>query len=136
IEKGATDILDRIGRMGGTLAASETGVIQREIQESAYRSQLAIDSGEAAVVGVNCFTEKESGVKVQNSKDDSRPIFQIDPEIEKHQIDRVRQLRARRSPAEWSASLARVTEAARNGSNLVPAIVAAVEARATLGEVA
>src|ERR1700686_1786347 len=58
IEHGATDILDRIERTGGTLAAIEAGLIQREIQESAYRAQLAIDSGASVVVGVNSFAEK------------------------------------------------------------------------------
>src|SRR5205085_239142 len=58
IEKGAEEILDRIERAGGTLAAIESGLIQREIQESAYRAQLAIDKGEAIVVGVNQFTDQ------------------------------------------------------------------------------
>jgi methylmalonyl-CoA mutase N-terminal domain/subunit len=129
IEHGATDILDRIERTGGTLAAIEAGLIQREIQESAYRAQLAIDSGDTAVVGVNTFTEKAGN-------DGAVPLFQIDPEIERRQIDRVHQLRTSRSRAEWSAALAGVTATARGGSNLVPSIVAAVEARATIGEIA
>src|SRR2546428_783385 len=61
IEQGAVEILERIERAGGTLAAIETGLIQREIQESAYRAQLAVDSGAAAVVGVNQFTARDSG---------------------------------------------------------------------------
>jgi methylmalonyl-CoA mutase N-terminal domain/subunit len=129
IEKGARDILDRIERMGGTLAAIEAGLIQREIQESAYRAQLAVDSGEAAVVGVNTFTEKADNAG-------TAPLFQIDPEIERRQIDRVRQLRTSRSGSEWSAALGGVSATARGGGNLVPAIVAAVEARATIGEIA
>src|SRR5437867_5427603 len=60
IEQGAIEILERIERAGGTLAAIETGLIQREIQESAYRAQLAVDSGAAAVVGVNQFTARDS----------------------------------------------------------------------------
>jgi methylmalonyl-CoA mutase N-terminal domain/subunit len=115
--------------MGGTLAAIEAGLIQREIQESAYRAQLAVDSGEAAVVGVNTFTEKADNAE-------AAPLFQIDPEIERRQIDRVRQLRTSRSGSEWSAALAGVSATARGGGNLVPAIVAAVEARATIGEIA
>src|SRR5437867_8218847 len=59
IERGAEELLARIDRAGGTLAAIETGLIQREIQESAYRAQLAVDSGAAVVVGVNKFAEAE-----------------------------------------------------------------------------
>src|SRR5213083_2201638 len=61
MERGAEEILEKIERAGGTLAAIETGLIQREIQESAYRAQLAVDSGEAVVVGVNRFAEHEKG---------------------------------------------------------------------------
>ena len=63
-------------------------------------------------------------------------MFRVDPEMERRQIERVRALRASRSEQEWRAALAAVEQAARDGSNLVPPIVAAVEARATLGEIA
>jgi methylmalonyl-CoA mutase N-terminal domain/subunit len=128
IERGAEDILDRIERMGGTLAAIEAGFIQREIQESAYRAQVAIDSGDAVVVGVNRHTG--------SSRSSSRPLFHVDPEVERRQSDRVRTLRASRAPDPWRQSLDAVTGAARDGGNLVPSIIQAVEARATLGEIA
>jgi methylmalonyl-CoA mutase N-terminal domain/subunit len=127
IEKGARAILDRIERGGGTLAAIESGLIQREIQESAYRAQVAVDSGQAVVVGVNRFAEKG---------DISPPLFQLDAEVERRQIERLRAVRASRSADVWRAALDAVTAAARDGSNLVPPIVAAVEAKATLGEIA
>src|SRR5437764_10319249 len=81
IEAGAEKILARIERAGGTLNAIESGLIQREIQESAYRAQIAIDAGEAIVVGVNRFAETGSGL---------RSLFRVDPAIEAGQIERVR----------------------------------------------
>jgi len=128
IERGAEAILARIERTGGTLAAIEGGLIQREIQESAYRAQLAIDSGEAVVVGVNRFVD-------DGASDGSIEVFRVDPEVERLQIERLRQVRASRSEADWRAALAGLTVAAKSGANLVPPIVSAVEAFATIGEI-
>jgi methylmalonyl-CoA mutase, N-terminal domain len=137
IERGAEEILARIAAAGGTLAAIETGLIQREIQESAYRAQLAVDSGSAVVVGVNRWA---AGVvsPANDAANDSRPqsLFAVDPDIERQQIERVRAVRAGRSAGDWRASLEGVANAARGGSNLVPPIIAAVEAQATVGEIA
>jgi methylmalonyl-CoA mutase N-terminal domain/subunit len=127
IERAAEEILARIDRMGGTLTAVETGVIQREIQESAYRAQVAIDSGTSVVVGVNRYTQEEPA---------SLPLFQVDPEVERQQIERVQALRQRRDPVPWRKGLAAVSATARDGGNLVPPIIEAVEARATVGEIA
>jgi methylmalonyl-CoA mutase, N-terminal domain len=137
IERGAEEILARIAAGGGTLAAIETGLIQREIQESAYRAQLAVDSGSAVVVGVNRWA---AGVvsPANDAANDSRPqsLFAVDPDIERQQIERVRAVRAGRSARDWRAALEGVANAARGGSNLVPPIIAAVEAQATVGEIA
>ena len=130
IEEAADTLLKRIDALGGSLAAIETGFIQREIQESAYRAQMAIDSGEAAVVGVNRFPDRDA--KAAPGPD----VFQIDPEIERQQADRVRSLRASRDAGAWQRTVAAVSEAARDGSNLVPRIIDAVEAKATVGEIA
>jgi methylmalonyl-CoA mutase, N-terminal domain len=130
IEAGAVALLERIDKMGGTLAAIESGFIQREIQESAYRAQVAIDSGDTVVVGVNRFVDDDSGQRA------GPPVFQIDPEIERHQAERVRSLRASRDSTAWQQSVEAVTTAARDGSNLVPRIIEAVEAKATVGEIA
>jgi len=146
IERDAEALLTRIDEAGGTLAAIESGLIQREIQESAYRAQVAVDAGESIVVGVNRYTEKGTGVfsgeakatpeSQQNAGEtDSRPLFQLDPEIERQQIARVRAVRAGRSAEVWRTAVAAVTAAARDGHNLVPPIVAAVEAHATIGEI-
>ena len=128
IEQGAEEILAKVERAGGTLAAIEAGLIQRDIQESAYRAQLDVDAGTATVVGVNRFAAEATGAPMAT--------LTIDPEIERQQIERVRAVRASRSESEWRDALAAVSKAARDGSNLVPAIVTAVEARATVGEIA
>ncbi|HVC19641.1 MAG TPA: methylmalonyl-CoA mutase family protein [Vicinamibacterales bacterium] len=129
IEAEALAILDRIDRAGGTLAAIEAGLIQRDIQEAAYRAQVAIDAGEAVVVGVNRFNDRT------DSGGPPADLFQVDPAVEREQIARVGALRAARAPQAWRAALAGVTAAARDGRNLVPPIIAAVEAFATVGEI-
>jgi methylmalonyl-CoA mutase, N-terminal domain len=133
IEAGAQAILARIEHAGGTLAAIESGLIQREIQESAYRAQLAIDAGQSVVVGVNRFVSDpgtEPGTRID------RPLFSVDADVERQQIERVRAVRARRDPETCQRTLAAVTAAARDGQNLVAPIIAAVEASATVGEIA
>ncbi|OFW23245.1 MAG: methylmalonyl-CoA mutase [Acidobacteria bacterium RIFCSPLOWO2_02_FULL_65_29] len=127
IERAAEELLTRIDRAGGTLAAIETGFIQREIQESAYRAQVAVDSRQAIVVGVNKYAETGKS---------TRPLFQLDPEVERTQVERVRALRAGRDADRSRRALAAVSDAARDGHNLVPPIVDAVDARATVGEIA
>jgi methylmalonyl-CoA mutase N-terminal domain/subunit len=127
IEAGAAALIDRIDAAGGTLRAIETGLIQRQIQEAAYATQQAIDSGESVVVGVNRFATGE------------RPtveVFALDAGVEGEQVARVRALRAARDQADWRSALDAVASAARGGGNLVPPIIAAVEARATVGEIA
>lgn len=112
----------------GMLRAIEQGYVQREIQNAAYAYQRQVDSGEAIVVGVNRFQQEGAGVEV--------PIQRIDESLEGRQVERLQALRLRRDTLRWQASLTAVEDAARNGSNLMPHIVAAVEAEATVGEVA
>jgi methylmalonyl-CoA mutase N-terminal domain/subunit len=126
IEADAQRAIDRIEAAGGTLAAIEAGVIQREIQDAAYRAQQQIDSSTSVVVGVNRYSTDAHG---------SIDVLRIDPEIERRQIARVAAVRAARDTAAWRLSLDAVERAARDGSNLVPSILQAVEARATVGEI-
>jgi methylmalonyl-CoA mutase N-terminal domain/subunit len=128
IEAGASAMLDRIEALGGTLTAIETGYIQREIRESAYRAQQAVDSGAAVVIGVNRYTDDTDSHGAQ--------VFSVDPEMEQAQIDRLRALRLSRSEESWQQSLDAVEQAARGGDNLVPPVIVAVEQRATVGEIA
>src|ERR1700674_4123195 len=126
IESRAKDYIHKIDALGGMLRAIETGYVQGEIQKAAYEYQRAIERREQIVVGVNQFVaEKEISV----------PTLRIDPEIERAQVERVRALRARGNSAQAAAAVAAVEARARSGENLLPAIAAAVEAFATVGEI-
>ena len=108
------------------ILALERGYVQQEIQNAAYEYQQQVDREEAVVVGVNRFAlEEEKPI----------PIQRIDEALERKQVDRLRALRARRDPGPWQASLRDVEDAARSGENLMPRILAAVEANATVGEI-
>jgi methylmalonyl-CoA mutase N-terminal domain/subunit len=128
VEAQALALLERIEKAGGALRAIEQGEIQREIQESVYRAQRQIESGERVVVGVNRYAEEGDGAEAE--------LLRIDPRVEREQVERVRALRARRAPGPWRASLDALAERARGGSNLMPTLIAAVEAEATVGEIA
>ena len=111
IENGARALLDRVEAAGSTLAAIEQGVIQRAIQESAYRAQQEVDAGDRTVVGVNAFaTDTASTIEVMS----------IDPAIERRQIERVAAVRASRDRDAWRTALDAVVAAARTSENLVP----------------
>jgi len=100
--------------------------VQQEIQNAAYEYQQRVDGGETTVVGVNRFlVEEEKPI----------PIQPIEETLEPRQIERLRALRARRNPQPWKSSLEAVEAAARSGANLMPHILAAVEAYATVGEI-
>jgi methylmalonyl-CoA mutase, N-terminal domain len=126
IESLAREYIERIDALGGMLRAIETGYVQREIQKAAYQYQQEIERNERIIVGVNRFrTEQEQPI----------PILRIDPAIEREQVERVRALRARRDSAGANAAVAEVELRARSGENLMPAIMAAAEAYATVGEI-
>jgi methylmalonyl-CoA mutase N-terminal domain/subunit len=127
IERDAEALLDRIDRAGGTLASIESGLIQREIQESAYRAQVAIDAGEALVVGVNTHRDSRQSTPFD--------AFQLSPDVERDQIARVAALRSARDHERFKRAVAAIADAARSGLNLVPPVIEAVEARATVGEI-
>src|SRR6202166_1273774 len=126
IEKRATEYLDKIEALGGMLKAIERGYVQQEIQNAAYEYQQQVDRAEAVVVGVNRFTvEQEKPI----------PTFHADESLERKQVERLRALRTRRDVKPWEDSLKKIEDAARSGTNLMPHIVAAVEAYATVGEI-
>ena len=126
LEKAANDYLAEIDALGGTLAAIEAGYQQRQIQESSYRVQRAVESGRKVVVGVNKFRDEESSTP---------PLQRIDPAGERRQCDRVRKVRAERDAVAWEAALSRVEECARGSENLLPPIIEAVKTYATVGEI-
>jgi methylmalonyl-CoA mutase N-terminal domain/subunit len=126
IEAGARACIERIDALGGMLRTIETGYVQREIQKAAYEYQQSVERKERIVVGVNRYrTERQEPI----------PILRIDPAIEPEQVERVRALRARRDAARANKAIAEVESRARSGENLMPAILAAVEAYATVGEI-
>ena len=127
IEREATALIERIDGLGGTLPAIESGFIQREIQDAAYRAQQRVDAGETVVVGVNRYAVDEPQARIET--------LQIDPAMEAAQVARVRAVRASRDPNAWKGGLDAVSAAARGTDNLVQPIVAAVEAGATVGEI-
>jgi methylmalonyl-CoA mutase, N-terminal domain len=127
IEEGAKEYIRRIDGMGGVPRAIESGYIQREIQQSAYEYQRKVEAGEKVIVGINRYASE--GLV-------SPPILRIDPQVERAQVERVRSLRARRNEQAAQATLDRVEAAARTSANLMPAILDAVKAYATVGEVA
>ncbi len=126
IEKRAGEYLQKIETFGGMLKAIERGYVQQEIQNAAYEYQQAVDREQAIVVGVNRF---------QANEEKEVPIQRIDPALEPKQVERLRALRARRNPQTWEAAIKAVEDTARSGDNLMPRILAAVEANATVGEI-
>jgi methylmalonyl-CoA mutase N-terminal domain/subunit len=126
LEAAAWAYLDEIESMGGTLAAIERGFQQREIQEAAYRVQQAIETGDQVVVGVNRFRDDEVHTP---------PIQKIDPDGERRQVERVRRVRTERSADRWASAMDELSRVAGGEGNLMPAILDAVRAHATVGEI-
>jgi methylmalonyl-CoA mutase N-terminal domain/subunit len=126
IERGAGAYLEKIDAMGGMLRAIESGFVQGEIQKAAYEYQRAVERKEQIVVGVNDFiAEAERGI----------PTLRINPQIEREQIQRLQALRAKRDAKRSDSALAELRRRASTSENLLPAILAAVEAYATVGEI-
>jgi methylmalonyl-CoA mutase N-terminal domain/subunit len=127
MEDGAYDYFNKIDAMGGMVEAIEKGFPQREIQESAYQYQKAVERGEQTIVGVNKYAmeNESSGV----------PILVINEEVQHLQIERVEQTRAHRDKGAVSNSLEKLKQAATRNENTMPATIEAVRAYATLGEI-
>src|SRR6266404_3755516 len=126
IESLAGLYISKIDTMGGTLRAIESGFIQGEIQKAAYDFQRSVETKEQIVVGVNEFVaEEERGI----------PTLRMDEDIERSQIVRLNALRAKRDSAWVNSALAELQRRAATSENLLPAILAAVEAYATVGEI-
>ena len=126
LEEQALEYLKKIDAMGGMLRAIETGYVQREIQESAYLYQKAIETQEQIVVGMNRFQiEEEQPV----------PVLRIDPALEQAQVQRLQALRERRDNESVTAALKKLEQAAGTTENLLPRILECVEAYATVGEI-
>lgn len=126
IEADAVDLMKQIDAMGGMIKAVESGWIRAQIEEAAYRYQCQIESGERPIVGVNCYQEDER-VDAQ--------LFRVDPALEDGQKARVEKLRAERDGAALERALQRLDDAAGTAENLMPYLLDAVRACATIGEI-
>ena len=122
----SSDLIAKIDSMGGMLRAIESGFVQGEIQKAAYDFQRAIESKDQIIVGVNDFIAEDPR---------TIPTLRIEPEIERSQIARLNALRAKRDSAKTQSALAELHRRAATSENLLPAILAAVEALATVGEI-
>jgi len=127
MEQGALEYFDRIDAMGGMVEAVEKGFPQREIQESAYQYQKALEAGEQTIVGVNKYQMTADTTEV--------PILVIDESVRQHQIERLDQVRAKRDTGAVSRVLDKLRAAAQAGENTMPATIEAVREYATLGEI-
>jgi methylmalonyl-CoA mutase N-terminal domain/subunit len=127
MENGALDYFERIDAMGGMVEAVEKGFPQREIQESAYQYQKALERGEQTIVGVNKFAMEDEPQEV--------PILVIDESVRHHQVERLERARSQRDKGAVSRTLDALRKAAQSGDNTMPATIDAVRAYATLGEI-
>ena len=127
IERRAQEYIDRIDALGGALRAIESGYIQREIMESAYRYQKEVEARERIVVGVNEYVIQEEKKALK--------LLRVDPAVRERQIARLEALKKRRDNARVQKLLQDLEEAARSDVNLMPLFVECVEAYATLGEI-
>jgi methylmalonyl-CoA mutase N-terminal domain/subunit len=127
LEEEAEEYFRRIDELGGVVAAIERGFFQQEIGHAAYRFQKSLDDKKYVQVGVNEYVEEEPHRPVE--------ILKITQATEDEQVARVRAVRARRDAAAVEKALARVRQSAKDGENMMPAFIEAVETYATLGEV-
>ncbi|OLC55202.1 MAG: methylmalonyl-CoA mutase [Acidobacteria bacterium 13_1_40CM_4_69_4] len=126
LEEDAREYIRRIDQIGGIVPAIEQGYPQREIAEASYLYQRQVDTGEKIVVGINRFTEGDTM---------KAPLLKIGPEVEAGQVDRLRSVRASRDRQGHARALEVLHGAARSGENLMPAILEAVRAHASVGEI-
>jgi methylmalonyl-CoA mutase N-terminal domain/subunit len=128
LEAEAMRLLNGIEARGGALKAIERGEIQREIEESAYRFQRSLEVKDTVVVGLNQFVDDQEAPRID--------ILRVDPGLERDQVQRLRALRARRDAAAWEQALQALENGARTETNVMPLIIDAVLAWASVGEIA
>jgi methylmalonyl-CoA mutase N-terminal domain/subunit len=126
MEEGAFEYFRKIDDFGGMVEAVDAGFPQREIQESSYQYQLAVDSRDKIIVGVNDYVMKDEPVQI--------PLLQIDESVANLQSERLHKLRAERDTARVEQTLNALTEGTRAGENTMPLLLDCVRAYATLGE--
>jgi methylmalonyl-CoA mutase N-terminal domain/subunit len=126
-EAAAWDYIRRIDEMGGMLRAVEAGYPQAEVADAAYAQSRALETGEHQIVGVTKYADPEEELRI--------PLLEITPEMERRHLDRLARVRAERDANAHARAITRLQdESTRNDVNLMPAIIEAVEAYATIGE--
>ena len=126
IAERARALIRRVDERGGAVAAIESGFEAREIEETAYVAQKQLEAGRRIVVGVNAFREE---------KEETPHVMELDPAVERDQIERLQAFRTARDPSRSSAALARLRREAGEGRNLMPSILEGVKDGATVGEI-
>ena len=121
------EYIQKIDDMGGIIPTIEKGFIVREISDAAYRYQREIEEKKRIIVGVNEFVMEEEPVKIE--------LFRVDPEVEKKQIERVNDIRKTRNNKKVKELLEELRRAAEKNENVMPYVLKAVKAYATLGEI-
>ncbi|HXV02914.1 MAG TPA: methylmalonyl-CoA mutase family protein [Gaiellaceae bacterium] len=126
LEEKATELIERVDELGGAVAAIEQGFVQREIEESAFRYQEAVERSDTVVIGVNRYEEHEAG---------PIELHRLDPEAERRQLERTARVRAERDADEAEQGLAEVRRVAGGSENLLPPMREALRAGCTVGEI-
>ena len=126
IEKQINDYLEKIDRMGGTLKAIEENYIQKEIQQSSYRFQKEIETGERVYVGINKYTMEEPP---------PANLLKVDMKVGEMENEKLRKVRAARDAKKWGKALENLKQVSVAGQNVMPAVIEAVKAEATIGEI-
>lgn len=126
IEAEIDDYIKKIDAMGGTLAAIEQGYVQKEIQNSAYRFQKEIESGERVYVGINKYTMEEPP---------PTNLLKVDMAVGEAEAAKLKKMRAGRDESKWKAALDHLRQVSQSDQNVMPAVIEAVKARATVGEI-
>jgi methylmalonyl-CoA mutase N-terminal domain/subunit len=126
LEERAWELIGRVEELGGAVEAIEQGFVQREIEDAAFRYQEAVERGDAVVVGVNRYVEEEA---------EPIELHRLDPEAERHQLERTARVRAERDVDEAARALEAVRQTARGSANLLPPMREALRARCTIGEI-
>jgi len=127
LERRAEALLDEVEAMGGAVVAIERGLMQKAIQEEAYRFQREVEAGRRIVVGVNAFTDETAP--------GPPPLFRVNAEVAERQQSRLAALRLERESGDVTRSLAALRDVAQGDGNLLPQILDAVKAYATVGEI-
>ena len=126
IEKGAQEYIDRIEKMGGSVVAIEKGYIQEEISREAYKKQKEVEGKKRIIVGLNEYKTEDK---------EKREIMRVNPEVQKMQIERLHKVKKERDNKKVEQLLKKVREVAKSNENIVPTMIEAVKAYASIGEI-